>query len=193
MEPRTNMKPRTSIISILVFVATLAVVFISIMSVLFPALIVVSVSPHQDSIPINPLEPGVWALHFLTVNITLLILGLLYFKKRLPTLIMRSVKTILDFEVSKKVTFVIMLVLISSYVGFTVPELSETEIWGDFEGVKKRVDNWSFNDGKGLVEFRYFMLNLSINIFDNYRMMPFFFSIALLILTYYFTVKISQK
>jgi hypothetical protein len=69
MEPRTNMKPRTSIISILVFVATLAVVFISIMSVLFPALIVVSVSPHQDSIPINPLEPGVWALHFLPENL----------------------------------------------------------------------------------------------------------------------------
>jgi len=193
MEPRTNMKPRTSIISILVFVVTLAVVFISIISVLFPALIVVSVSPHQDSIPINPLEPGVWALHFLTVNITLLILGLLYFKKRLPNLIIRSVKKILDFEVSKKVTFVIMLVLISSYVGFTVPELSETEIWGDFEGVKKDVDKWSFNDGKGLIKFRHFLLNLSINIFDNYRMVPLFFSIALLILTYFITVKISQK
>jgi len=187
------MKPRTSIISILVFVATLAVVFISIMSVLFPALIVVSVSPHQDSIPINPLEPGVWALHFLTVNITLLILGLLYFKKRLPNLIIRSVKKILNFEVSKKVTFVIMLVLISSYVGFTVPELSETEIWGDFEGVKKDVDKWSFNDGKGLIKFRHFLLNISINIFDNYRMVPLFFSIALLILTYFITVKISQK
>ncbi len=193
MEPRTNMKPRTSIISILVFVVTLAVVFISIISVLFPALIVVSVSPHQDSIPINPLEPGVWALHFLTVNITLLILGLLYFKKRLPNLIIRSVKKILDFEVSKKVTFVIMLVLISSYVGFTVPELSETEIWGDFEGVKKDVDKWSFNDGKGLIKFRHFLLNISINIFDNYRIVPLFFSIALLILTYFITVKISQK
>jgi len=193
MEPRINMKPRTSIISILVFVATLAVVFISIMSVLFPALIVVSVSPYQDTILINPLESGVWALHFLAVNITLLVLGLLYFKKRLPTLIMRSVKTILNFEVSKKVTFVIMLVLISSYVGFTVPELSEPEIWGDFEGVKNRVDNWSFNDGEGLVDFRHFMLNLSINIFDSYRMVPFLYSIALLILTYFFTVKISQK
>ncbi len=193
MEPRINMKPRTSIISILVFVATLAVVFISIMSVLFPALIVVSVSPHQDSIPINPLEPGVWALHFLTVNITLLVPGLLYFKKRLPNLIIRSVKTILNFEVSKKVTFVIMLDLISSYVGFTVPELSEAEIWGDFEGVKKDVDKWSFNDGKGLIKFRHFLLNISINIFDNYRMVPLFFSIALLILTYFITVKISQK
>ena len=98
MKPMTNMKPKTSIISILVFVATLAVVFISIMSVLFPALIVVSVSPYQDSIPINPLEPGVWALHFLTVNITLLILGLLYFKRRLPNLIIRSVKTILKLD-----------------------------------------------------------------------------------------------
>jgi len=193
MKPMTNMKPKTSIISILVFVATLAVVFISIMSVLFPALIVVSVSPYQDSIPINPLEPGVWALHFFAVNITLLVLGLLYFKKRLPNLIMRSVKTILGFEVSKKATIVIMLVLISSYIGFTVPELSEPEIWGDFEGVKNQVDNWSFNDGKGLFQFRHFLLNISINIFDSYRMVPFFFSIALLILTYFFTVKISQK
>jgi len=187
------MQRRSNIISNIVFVTTLVVVLIIIMSVLFPALLVVSVSPYQGDIPINPFELGVWAIPFLVVNSVLLILCVLHFTKRLPQIVEKTIRKILDFELSKPTALIIMLILISYYVGSTVQELQEVEFWGDFPIVKNISENWSFQDGKGIAEFRYFMLNLSINIFDNIRVMPFFFSVALLILTYFITVKISQK
>ncbi|MCH7968964.1 MAG: hypothetical protein IH841_06965 [Thaumarchaeota archaeon] len=168
-------------------------VLVIILSVLFPALLVVSVSPYQGDIPINPFELGVWALPFLVVNSVLLILCVLHFTKRLPQIVEKTIRKILDFELSKPTALIIMLILISYHVGSTVQELQEVEFWGDFPGVKNAAENWSFQDGKGIANFRYFLLNLSINIFDNIRVMPFFFSIALLILTYFITVKISQK
>jgi len=187
------MQRRSNIISNIVFVSTSAVVLVIIMSVLFPALLVVSVSPYQGDIPINPFELGVWAIPFLVVNSVLLILCVLHFTKRLPQIVEKTIRKILDFELSKPTALIIMLILISYYAGSTVQELQEVEFWGDFPGVKNAAENWSFQDGKGIVNFRYFLLNLSINIFDNIRVMPFFFSVALLILTYFITVKISQK
>ena len=187
------MQRRSNIISNIVFVTTLAVVLVIILSVLFPALLVVSVSPYQGDIPINPFELGVWALPFLVVNSVLLILCVLHFTKRLPQIVEKTIRKILDFELSKPTALIIMLILISYHVGSTVQELQEVEFWGDFPGVKNAAENWSFQDGKGIANFRYFLLNLSINIFDNIRVMPFFFSVALLILTYFITVKISQK
>ena len=187
------MQRRSNIISNIIFVTTLAVVLVIILSVLFPALLVVSVSPYQGDIPINPFELGVWALPFLVVNSVLLILCVLHFTKRLPQIVEKTIRKILDFELSKPTALIIMLILISYHVGSTVQELQEVEFWGDFPGVKNAAENWSFQDGKGIANFRYFLLNLSINIFDNIRVMPFFFSVALLILTYFITVKISQK
>jgi len=185
---------RSNTISNIVFVTTLTVVIISTISILFPALIVSSVSPYQNNIQINPLEPGVWAFPFLVVNFVLLILCVLHFTKRLPQILKKSVRKIIDFEVSKPTAFIIMLILISFYVGLTIHELSENEIWADFWGVKNEVEDWSFNDGKGIVSgFRYFLLYLSISIFDNIRVFPFLTSILLIILTYFITVKISQK
>ena len=185
---------RSNTISNIVFVTTLTVVIISTISILFPALIVSSVSPYQDNIQINPLEPGVWAFPFLVVNFVLLILCVLHFTKRLPQIVKKSVRKIIDFEVSKPTAFIIMLILISFYVGLTIHELSEIEIWADFWGVKNLAEDWSFNDGKGIgLEFRIFLLYLSISIFDNIRVLPFLTSILLIILTYFITVKISQK
>ena len=188
------MKQSTNTISNIVFVTTLTVVLITIISVLFPALIMSHVSPFQDNISIDIFELGAGFYSFFIVNSILLILGLLYFKKKLPNLIIKSFKTILAFEVSKKSTFVIMLILISAYIGFTAPELLESEFWGDFYLVENAAENWSFNGGAGiLTNFRYFILHLSVNIFDNIRIIPFITSITLLILTYFITVKISQK
>ncbi len=127
---------RSNTISNIVFVTTLTVVIISTISILFPALIVSSVSPYQDSIQINPLEPGVWAFPFLVVNFVLLILCVLHFTKRLPQIVKKSVRKIIDFEVSKPTAFIIMLILISFYVGLTIHELSEIEVWVDFWSVK---------------------------------------------------------
>ncbi len=185
---------QSNTISNIVFVSTLTVVIISTISILFPALIVISVSPYQDRTPINLFEPGIWAFPVIVVNSALLILGVLYFKKRLPDIVKKSIQNILDFEVSRRMAFIIMFIVISYYVGLTIHELSEIEVWSDFWAVKSVAEDWSFNDGRGIgLEFRIFLLYLSISIFDNIRMVPFLTSILLVILTYFITVKISQK
>ena len=185
---------QSNTISNIVFVSTLTVVIISTISILFPALIVISVSPYQDRTPINLFEPGIWAFPVIVVNSALLIFGVLYFKKRLPNIVKKSIQNILDFEVSRRIAFIIMLIVISYYVGLTIHELFEIEVWADFWAVKNSVENWSFNDGKGIgLQFRQFLLYLSISVFDNIRMFPFLTSILLVILTYFITVKISQK
>jgi len=188
------MMQRSNTISNIVFVTTLTVVIISTISILFPALIVAYVSPYQDTIQINPFETGVWAFPVLVVNSALLILGVLYFKKKLPIIVKKSIQNILDFEVSRRMAFIIMLILISYYVGLTIQELFVVEIWADFWGVKNVAEDWSFNEGVGIgPNFRYFLLNLSINVFDNIRVIPVIISILLVILTYFITVKIAQK
>jgi len=188
------MMQRSNTISNIVFVTTLTVVIISTISILFPALIVAYVSPYQDTMPANPFEPGVWAFPVVVVNSALLIFGVLYFKKKLPNIVKKSIQNILDFEVSRRIAFIIMLIVISYYVGLTIHELFEIEIWSDFWAVKNSVENWSFNDGKGIgLQFKQFLLYLSISVFDNIRMVPFLTSILLVILTYFITVKISQK
>jgi len=185
---------QSNTISNIVFVTTLTVVIISTISILFPALIVASVSPYQGNTSVDPFEPGVWAFPVVVVNSALLILGVLYFKKKLPNIVKKSIQNILDFEVSRRIAFIIMIIVISYYVGLTFHELFETEPWADFWSVKNNAENWSFNDGKGIaLSFRYFLLNLSISVFDNIRMVPFLISILLVILTYFITVKISQK
>ena len=185
---------QSNIITNIVFVTTLTVVIISTISILFPALIVAYVSPYQDTIQINPFEPGVWAFPVVVANSALLIFGVLYFKKKLPIIVKKSIQNILDFEVSRRIAFIIMLIVISYYVGLTIHEIFEIEVWADFWLVKKAAEEWSFNDGKGIgFAFRFFLLNLSISVFDNIRMLPFLASILLVILTYFITVKISQK
>jgi len=187
------MMRQSNTISNIVFVTTLTVVIISTISILFPALIVASVSPYQDITSVNLFEPGIWAFPVVVVNSALLIFGVLYFKKKLPNIVKKSIQNILDFEVSRRIAFIIMLILISYYVGLTIQELFVVEIWADFWGVKNAAEDWSFNDGKGIISFRYFLLNLSISVFDNIRMIPVLISILLVILTYFITVKISQK
>ena len=116
---------QSNAISNIVFVSTLKVVIITTISILFPALIGASVSPYQDTVPVNPFHPGTWLFPVLVVNFALLILGVLYFKKRLPNIVKKLIQNILDFEVSGRMALIIMLILMSYYVGITIHELSE--------------------------------------------------------------------
>jgi len=69
--------------------------------------------------------------------------------------------------------------------------------WEDFNRVmKSSLENWSIQEiDKDLTNIHvvYFFGNLSMQIFGNYRVMPFIASIALLVLTYFFTYEIAKK
>jgi hypothetical protein len=179
-----------------VFLITLEIVLISLTAVVFPALITRTVSPVAISI-VDPLEPGILTIPILLTNFVILGLGIAYFKGKLPNQITKSIKFIFNFEVSKKVAFVVLVVILGLYIAFTINELSSEEALGDYTRVKRSVEAWSFENLANLDRLsphvRTFLLSVSLNYLDNIRIIPFLASISLLILTYLITLELSKK
>ncbi|MGI0011786.1 MAG: hypothetical protein ACREAE_10350, partial [Nitrosopumilaceae archaeon] len=197
-------KLKSNKVSWLVFLATLIVLLISLTTVLFPSLLVRSTSQFNDTV-INPYETGVWAYPLLAVNFVLLAIGILYFKNKLPPSITNPIKFIFNFEVSKKTAFIVVIIILAIYVILSAGELATEETWedyttigetGTYQATKDRASGWNINqiiDTPSEPHFRYMLLNISLKIFGNVRVIPFIASIALLVLTYYITKEIAKK
>ncbi len=189
-----KVQAKTSKASWIVFLATLVIVLISLTTVLFPSLVTRSTSSFRD-IEITPYETGVWIYPLLATNFILLGIAILYKKNKIPQIIRRSIKLVFDFEVSKKIAFIVMIIFLAAYVSFTAKELSQEEIWADYKDVKERVQSWSPNQFASSFEphLKYLLLSVSLDIFGNIRVLPFVVSIALVVLTYFFTKELSKK
>lgn len=188
---------KTSAVTYAVFIFALAVVLISLSSVLFPSLIIALTSGQE--IDVEPFDQGPWLIPVLTVNLVLLGLGILYYKKILPKPIRSSFEFIFNFEVSKTVAIFVVVAILFGYIGFSMEDLAkfEGDTWGDFAGVEKIANEWTFNDGTlrslELLHVKNFFLKSSIIIFQNIRVIPFLATISMLLLTYFFTAKIAKK
>ena len=189
-------KSVTSKVSFVVFVITLVVVGLNYVSLFFPALIVTSITDFEGNV--DPLEPGVWVTPILIANISIFCFFILYYKQKLPNLVLRLIKFILNFEVSKKWTMIVIVIILGGYIAFTVGELDDYEgdIWTDFSNIEKMIEEFPFVEGIGnlpVVYVQNFLLYTSHTVFHNVKVIPFVASISLLLLTYFFTVKICNK
>jgi hypothetical protein len=189
-----------SAISYGIFFSTLFVVCISLVSVIFPALIVTIASPYQTNL--DPLETGPLAIPFIIVNSILIGIGFAYYKRKLPASVTKPIEFILNFEVSKRIAIIVAIIMLAIYVGFSIPELTlnEEEQVGDYEVLKKALELWPFGDSDDLYVkeqndryVRIFLLYTSQTIFQNIKLLPFVASILLVILTYFFTHQLSSK
>jgi len=184
-------------ISYAVFIVTLTVVVINLVSVFFPALTETLSSGSLGGV--DPFQLGAWAIPILAINLVFLGFGILYYTERLPNSIRDSIKFIRNFEVSRKVAIIVIVVLLGLYIGFTIEELSvyEGDRWADYEHVEKVIEYYPYTV-PGIETFssrlvNSFLLYLSHTVFQNTHVVPFIASISLLLLTYFFTVKISKK
>ncbi len=105
----------SNIISSIVFVSTLTIVVLSLVSVIFPALILGVLGPHDYEI--DPLEMGAYA--FWLIGISIIIFGVGFLFQGLPLILQRFIKFVLNFEVNKLTAFVIVSFLIFFYVAFS--------------------------------------------------------------------------
>ena len=190
----------TSAISYSIFFSTLFVVCISLVSVVFPALIVTIASPYQTNL--DPFEAGPLAIPLVIANFVLIGTGLAYYKRKLPASVSKPIESILNFEVSKRITIIVAIILLVIYIGFSIPELTlnEEDQVGDYQVLKQALDLWPFGDSDDLYVkeqndryVRIFLLYISQNIFQNIKLLPFIASILLVILTYFFTYQLSSK
>ena len=185
-----------------VFLFTISIVLITLVSVVFPALISLNNSTIQDLkdlgvvlFEVDPFEVGVWAFPLLVVNFLVFISLILYFKKKLPQPLTKLIDFVFSFEISKKIVIIIIFVLLSIYVGFSFEELTTVEEWEDFAGVKQRLERWSPEQVTSGFEphAKYFLHWASMNLFGHYTVIPFIASLSLLLLTYFFTSEITKK
>lgn len=184
-------------VSYIVFFLTLAVVVINLVSVFFPALILTLTGGLESQI--NPFEPGFLAFPLLVANAVVFSIWYMYYRTNLPQWFQKPLKFILNFEISRKVAAVVIVILLGGYVAFTVQELGidEKDEWGDFEGIEEALKDFPFGEeGKKSLKVLYvknFFLHSSQTIFQNVKVIPFIASISLLLLTYFFTVQVSKK
>jgi hypothetical protein len=182
----------------IVFLFSMSIVLISFTSVMFPALIQVSDTariPGIEPVTPEPYEFGVWAGGIIITNIIIFGLVFLYFKNKLPKFLLSLFTKIFYFEISKKIAFITLLVLLIIYTSISSVELSSQEIFEDYTGVKNRLDIWSPDQIINSFEphVRYFFLKSSTILFGNDRVVPLLASVSLLIVTYFLTKTITQK
>ncbi|MGQ0377398.1 MAG: hypothetical protein ACT4OW_07855, partial [Nitrososphaerota archaeon] len=140
----------TSAISYSVFFSILFVVCLSLVSVIFPALIVTIASPYQTNL--DPLEAGPLAIPLVISNSVLIGVGLAYYKRKLPTYVNKPIELILNYEVSKRITIIVAIIMLAIYIGFSIPELTvnEEEQVGDYQVLKQALELWPFGDSDDL-------------------------------------------
>ncbi len=195
---KTKSETNSTLIPWIVFLFSISIVLISFVSVVFPALILVSdtlIIPGMEPVTPDPYETGVWSGGVIVSGIITFVLAFLYFKNKLPSSLARLFAKLQTFEISKKSAFITLLVLLIIYAGAASTELSNQEIYADYVGVSQRLENWSPDQMINSFEphVRFFFLKSSIDVFGNDRVGPLLASAALLVVTYFFTTTITQK
>ncbi len=190
---------KSDVIPGIVFLFSISIVLISFISVIFPALILASdtvIIPGIEPVTPNPFETGIWSGGVIVSSVIIFSLVTLHHKKKIPTL-SKLFEKIFSFEISNKVSIIIMIIILAIYISISAGELTVQENLEDYAGVKERVTYWSFDRIITEKSFEshvtYFLLSSSMDIFGNYKVIPFIASISLLVTTYLITITITQK
>ena len=119
-------------ISNLIGIVTVFFVSLTMISLIFPSLF--SSIFGKFSSNLIPYEIGIFGIPIILLNLGLLTFGILYYKKKLPSSISDSINRIRIFEIPKKPTLIILLIIFSVYIIFSIPELSldESSEWPDY-------------------------------------------------------------
>ena len=175
------------------------VVLLSLISVVFPGLIISVVDTNLFG---EMFELGAMGIPLIIVNIIIFSLIILGLKEKLPRVFTNIIEKILSFDLSKRNSFIILIIILAIYVVTSVNELSINELnqYGDFLVLEKAVKIWPEQEAenKYLAEqldrhVRMALLVASEEVFNNIKVIPYLASIFLLITTYFLTVKLSNK
>lgn len=182
------------------FFFTLTIVSLNLISAVFPALIITSVNQYPSNL--DPFEIGPLAVPLIGTDVVLLGVGFAYYKKKLPQKIHKHIESVLNFEISKKTALIAGIIILTIYVGLSIPELAinEADQWPDFRILKDGLKIWPSGESSDIYVreqndryVRMFLLSASQEIFQNIKVLPFVASITLVIVTYFLTSTISHK
>jgi len=184
-----------------IFIATIIIILLLYTPIVFPALFSSIVGSYSDTIN-NPFEFGHQTSILIISNIIILGFGFAYYKKKLPNQLQDIIERIRSFEISKKNTLVIFIIIMGIYIGFSSPELflNEKLQIDDYIILEEALELWpdGESDNPYIQEqndryVRMFLLDISLDIFQNIKFLPFIASIMVASFTYLLTTQICQK
>jgi len=190
----------SKIVTYSVFLVTLGVVGLSVISMIFPALIISST--YEFTTDLDPFETSPWAIPIIASSIILFSIGFLYKKNYLPSAISTGIKFILNFEISRKVAIISGIVILGIYIGLSFNEIFLDELyqWPDYLVLKEALEIWPSTDSFSVYikeqntrYVRMILLDFSQDFLQNIKILPFSASILVVVFTALITIQISKK
>ena len=187
-------------VSYVVFSCTTITVLLILIPIIFPAFFSSYFGFYSENL--NPFELGSHSVFFIAINVTLLSFGIAYYKKKIPIPIHDIIEKIRIFEISKKITIISLVVILGVYVGLSIPEIfiDESTQWPDYFVLSNALEFWPFGETNDIyIEeqndryVRMFLLDVSFDVFQNIKLLPFVASILVVVFTYLITVQFCQK
>ena len=173
---------------------------ISLFAIIFPGFFISIYFPYN--VEIDPFEPSIWLIPVSSFSFVFLVLGFVYYKRKLPVQVYKCIQFILNFEISKRITVILGIIIFVFYIGFSVNELSINEEgqFPDYNILKAALQIWPSTESDDIYVqeqnsryVRMVLLGTSLEIFQNIKILPFVASISLLIVTFFLTYQISHK
>ena len=183
-----------------VFVFALFMVGISLLSVIFPALIITQFGNITTDL-YDKFDFGNNAFLLILSNVIMLSLGFLYKKNKFVSF-SSIINKIRNFDISKKQSLIVGIIILIVYAAVTFPELSidEATQWGDYSILTSALETFPENNSGDQIQdeqnsrfVRMILLGLSQNYFDNIKTIPFISSIVLVALVGLISFEISQR
>jgi len=194
------MQATRTTVSKITFLVTLFVTLMIQTAIIFPGFYHYFFSDYPVQLE-SPFELGQKAYLLIVSNVVLFGFGIIYYKNKFSFL-NSKIDKIRNFEIPKKISTIIILVILVSYAGISTPELllDESEQWGDYEILIDSLELWPYgqSDDPYIAEqldryVRMALLDASVKIFQNIKILPFFASILVVFFTYLLTVQFTGK
>ena len=188
-------------VSYVIFFCTLVVVLLTLTPIIFPALFSSFLGMFTENL--DPFELGYQSVFFIVSNVVIFGFGIAYYKKKIPSSVHDLVEKIRTFEISKRVSIISLAVILVVYVGLSTPELflDESSQWSDYDAVLiPALEIWPFGESDDIYVqeqndryVRMFLLDISLDIFQNIKFLPFIARILIVVFTYLITAQFCQK
>ena len=188
-------------ISYAVFFCTLVVVLLFLIPLIFPALFSSLFGMFGENL--NPFESNNHSIFLIVSNVIIFGFGIAYYKKKIPSLVSDGIEKIRTFEIPKKVAIISLAVILAVYVGLSTPDLflDEGDYWADYNAVLiPGLEIWPSGESDDIYikeqndrYVRMFLLDVSLDVFQNIKLLPFIASILVVVFTYLVTVQFCQK
>lgn len=190
--------PRDNRVSTAVFFFAVVVTGISMISVVFPAAMT---STGQAPVPgLEYTGPGIYEFGPLAAPVlgggaAIIGVGFMQYMGMLPPRVTRAVSAPFRFEVSRRVSYVVLAAMIAPYAALSYGELYEDEEWEDYAGILARMETWTPESAFMSAEphVKYAFIYASMGMFGNYAVLPFVSSIVLVLLVFETARLISGK